>query len=130
MAVEGTSLDIIYCHILIYVTYYITTYWLCRHWPCIVGAVDCLPQAIASGGSLHCSREGAFPLKLSEASINSRLENALPVLVLGTQVGSSQTIADPAGCDPVHVLQFPCSALAVSYRIAPRVTDLAFSDQD
>ncbi len=52
----------------------------------IVGSVDSLPQAVASGGSLHCGGDNAFPLKLSEASSNSRPDSALPVMALGTQV--------------------------------------------
>lgn len=55
----------------------------------IVGSVDSLPQAVASGGSLHCGGDNAFPLKLSEASSNSRPDTALPVMALGTQVCSS-----------------------------------------
>lgn len=57
----------------------------------IVGSVDSLPQAVASGGSLHCGGDNAFPLKLNEASSNSRPDTALPVMALGTQVLSSST---------------------------------------
>jgi len=52
----------------------------------IVGSVDYLPQAVASGGSLHCGGDNAFPLKLCQASMNARPDTALPVLALGTQV--------------------------------------------
>jgi len=55
----------------------------------MVGCVDSLPQAVAAGGSLHCGGDNAFPLKLSEASSNSRPDTALPVMALGTQVWNS-----------------------------------------
>lgn len=51
-----------------------------------MASVDSLPQAVASGGSVHSCGDGAFPLKLCEASSDSALEDALPVLALGTQV--------------------------------------------
>lgn len=67
----------------------LSTRLLCgRHWPVIVGSVDNLPQQVASGGSMHSGGDSAFPLTLSHASLNSRLETALPVLALGTQVAS------------------------------------------
>ena len=59
----------------------------------MVGCVDSLPQAVASGGSLHCGGDNAFPLKLSEASSNSRPDSALRVMALGTQVWSSLNMA-------------------------------------
>lgn len=78
--------------------------YVCRHWPVIVASVDSLPQAVASGGSLHSCGDGAFPLKLSEAGIDSRLEDALPVLALGTQVSCFNDcgLITIDGCQPNH----------------------------
>ena len=82
----------------------------CRHWPVIVASVDSLPQAVASGGSLHSGGDNAFPLRLSEASSSGRPNLALPVMALGTQVGSRCSVATlyhcwaPAACLALYVL--------------------------
>ena len=75
----------------------------------IVGCVDSLPQAVASGGSLHSGGDNAFPLRLCEASSNGRPDTALPVMALGTQVTRAIDTATTGSCFKV-----PCVMTSVS----------------
>ncbi|KAK9845836.1 hypothetical protein WJX81_003853 [Elliptochloris bilobata] len=55
-----------------------------RHWPVLVAAANDVPRSVAAGGCLPTS--AAFPLPLQEACASGRPEQALPVLVIGTQM--------------------------------------------
>jgi len=57
-----------------------------RHWPVLVAAANDLPRAVAAGGCLPACAD--FPLPLQEACASGRPEQALPVLIIGTQARS------------------------------------------
>jgi len=59
----------------------------------LVAAANDLPRSVAAGGCLPAC--AAFPLPLQEACSSGRPEQALPVLVIGTQ--ARPPAAPPAG---------------------------------